>query len=162
MPNNRCVSAMVRRAERGGQERAGVVVAVALDAPGDEHPRERLAGGQLQVGVVLVVAQQDVVAWRPLLDQVVLEGERFHHRIGDDDLEALGFVEQGIDARAGAVGAEVAADAVAEHAGLAHVERVAGVVVIDVDARLLGEAGDLGLEITDWHAIHCAFWARAL
>ena len=145
-------------AKGSGQERAGIVVAVALHAPGDEHPRERLAGGQLQVGVVLVVAQQDVVARRPLLDQVVLEGQRLHHRVGDDDLEALRLVEQRVDARAGAVRAEVAADAVAQHAGLADIERIARVVVIDVDAGLLGEAADLGLEITDWHAIHCPFW----
>ncbi len=145
-------------AERGGQERTGVVVPVALHAPGDEDARKGLAGRQLQVGVVLVVAQQDVVARRPLLDQVVLERQRLHHRVGDDDLEALGLVEQGIDARARAVRAQIAADAVAEHARLAHVERVAGGVVVDVDAGLLREAGDLGLEITDWHAIHCRFW----
>ena len=57
-----------------------------------------------------------------------------------------------------AVGAQIAAHAVAQHARLAHVERVAGVVVVDVDAGLLRQAGDLGLEITDWHAIHCPFW----
>ena len=57
-----------------------------------------------------------------------------------------------------AVGAQIAAHAVAQHARLADVERVAGVVVVDVDAGLLRQAGDLGLEITDRHAIHCPFW----
>jgi energy-coupling factor transporter ATP-binding protein EcfA2 len=142
----------------GRQERAGVEVAILLDLPRHQHARERLAGRQLQVGVVLVVAQQDVVFRGPLLDEVVLERQRLHHRVGDDDLEALGLVEQRVDARTGAVRAQVAADAVAEHPGLAHIERIAGVVVVDVDAGLLRQAGDLGLEITDWHAIHCPFW----
>ncbi len=131
---------------------------VPLHAPGDEDARESLAGRQLQIGVVLVVAQQDVVARRALLDQVVLERQRLHDRVGDDDLEALRLVEQRVDPRAGAVGAEVAADAVAQHARLADVERLAGVVEVHVDPGLLRKAGDLGLEITDWHAIHCAFW----
>ena len=61
---------------------------------------------------------------RPLLDQMVLERERLDDRVGDDDLEARGFVEQRVDARAHAVRAEIAADAVAQHARLADVERV--------------------------------------
>ena len=133
---------------------------VPLHAPGDEDAREGLSGRQLQIGIVLVVAQQDVVARGALLDQVVLERQRFHDRVGDDDFEAVRLVEQRVDARAGAVGAEVAADAVAQHSRLADIERFVGVVEVDVDAGLLRQAGDLGLEITDWHAIHCAFWAR--
>ena len=42
-------------------ERAGVEAAVALDAARHQHARKRLVGRQLQVGIVLVVAQQDVV-----------------------------------------------------------------------------------------------------
>ena len=64
MPNSRCASAIVRRATDAGMNGPGVEVAVALDPAGDQHARERLAGRQLQVGVVLVVAQQDVVARR--------------------------------------------------------------------------------------------------
>ena len=41
---------------------------VALDPTGDQNARKRLAGGQLQVGVVLVVPEQDVVPRGPLLD----------------------------------------------------------------------------------------------
>ena len=52
--------------ELGRQERAGVEVAVALDPPRDQDARKRLAGRQLQVGIVLVVAEQDVVPRRPL------------------------------------------------------------------------------------------------
>ena len=61
MPNSRCVSDIVLRAKLRRQERAGVEAAVALDAPRDQHARKRLVRRQLQVRVVLVVAQQDVV-----------------------------------------------------------------------------------------------------
>ena len=62
---------------------------------------------------------------RALLDQVILERERLDDRVGDDHFEARGFVEQRVDARARAVRAEIAADAIAQHARLADVERVA-------------------------------------
>ena len=76
MPNSLCVSDIVRRPSDAGMNGPGVEVVVALDAARDQHPRKRLARRQLQVGIVLVVAQQDVVFRRPLLDQVVLERQR--------------------------------------------------------------------------------------
>ena len=54
--------------------------------------------------------------------------------------------------------AEVAAHAVAQHARLADVEGLARLVGVEVDAGLLRQAGDLGLEITDRHGLHCEFW----
>ncbi len=144
--------------ERGRQVGAGVVVVVPLDAAGDEHPRERLARRQLQVRVVLVVPKQDVVLRAALLDEVILEGERLDDRVGDDDLEALRFVQQRIDPRAHALRAEVAPHPVAQDARLSDVQRVARLVVIEVDARLLRKTRYLGLEIADRHALHCEFW----
>ena len=61
---------------------------------------------------------------RPLLDQMILEGQRLDHRVGDDELELRGLVEQRVDARAHALRAEIAADAVPQDLGLADVERV--------------------------------------
>ncbi len=130
---------------------------VALHPPRDQHPRKRLASRQLQVGIVLIVTQEDVVARGPLLDEVVLEGQRLHHRIGDDELQTLGIVEEGVDARTHPVRAQIAPDTVPQDAGFADVERLASAVDEHVDAGLLGQAGDLGLEITDRHAVHCAF-----
>jgi hypothetical protein len=52
------------------------------------------------------------------------------------------------------VSPEIAADAVPEDPRLAHIERVPRVVVIEVDARLFRQARNLGLEITDRHAVH--------
>ena len=145
-------------AERRRQVGPRIEVIVALDAARDQHPRERLTRRELEVRVVLVVPEEDVVLRSALLDQVILERERFHDRVGDDDLEALRFVEQGVDARAHALRAQVAPDAIAEDPRLADVQRFARLVVIEVDARLLRKTRYLGLEITNRHALHCEFW----
>ena len=137
--------------ELGRQKRPGVDVAVALDRARHQHARKRLGGGQLQVGIVLIVAQQDVVARRALLDQVVLERQRLDHRVGDDHFEAHRFIQQRVVARAHPVGAEVRARPIAQGPGLADVERLAFCVVVEVDARLLRQPGDLLFQILDGH-----------
>ena len=113
---------------------------------------KRLGGGQLQVRIVLIVAQQDVVARRALLDQVVLERERLDHRVGDDHFEAHRFIQQRVVARAHPVGAEVRARPIAQGPGLADIQRLAFCVVVEVDARLLRQPGDLLFEILDCHS----------
>ena len=57
-----------------------------------------------------------------------------------------------------ALGAKVAPHPVAQHARLADVQGFARAVGVDVNARLLRQPRYLGLEITDWHALHCEFW----
>ena len=111
--------------ERRRHERAGVEAAVALDAARDQHARKRLVRRQLQVRIVLVVAQQDVVLRRALLDEVVLERERLDDRVGDDHLEAGDLVEQRVGLRMQSARAEIAAHAVAQRPRLADVDRVA-------------------------------------
>src|SRR5688500_20327599 len=81
-------------------------MSVALDPPCDQDARKRLAGSELQVRIGLVVTQQDVVFRGSLLDQVVLEGERLDHRVGDDHLEARGLFQQRVEPRAHAAGAD--------------------------------------------------------
>jgi hypothetical protein len=127
-------------------------VAVALDRARDQHARERLGGGELQVGIVLVVAQQDVVSRRPLLDQVVLERQRLHHRVGHDDRDARNLVEQRVGLRAGAVGAEIAADPISEAAGLADVDGIPCRVRVEIHPRLLRQPRNLFLESVNGHA----------
>jgi hypothetical protein len=68
-----------------------------------------------------------------------------------------GLVEERVDPGAGAVGAQVAPHPVPERPGLADVQGLPGPVREQVDAGLFRQAGDLGLEITDRHAVHCAF-----
>ena len=113
-------------AERGRQERPGVDLAVFFDAANHLHPRERFGRRQPKIGVVLVVPEQDVVLRRPLLDQVVLERERLHHRVGDDELDPVGLVEERVGFWIGTVHAEIAADAIPQRARLPDVDRVAG------------------------------------
>ena len=145
--------------QRRGHERSRVEVIVPLDAPCDQDSRKGLPGRQLQIRIRLVVAEEDVVLRGALLDEIVLERQRLDHGVGDDDFQALRFVQERVDARTGAVRAEVASHAVPQYAGFADVQRVAMPVVVQVNARLFGQAADLALEITDWHALHCAFRA---
>ena len=117
-----------------GKEGAEVGGAVLAQPPGDVDARI-LLGGQLDVGVGLVVAQQDVEARLPLLDQVVLEGQRFLLVVDQDvvDVARLGDQGAGLGVRQALVG-EVAAHAGAQVLGLAHVDHRASVVLVEVDA----------------------------
>jgi len=157
----------VRQADRParqarGQEGAGVQVAVALGPPRHQHARKRLAGRELQERVVLVVAQLDVVARQALLDEVVLEDQRLHRRIGDDVFEGVGLSEQRVDAGRRAPGHEVAAQAVAQHGRFTHVEGVAAAPQEQVDPRLLGCVGDLLLEVLNWHGLDLCVQSETL
>ena len=72
MPNTLCVSDMVRRANLAGRNGpAYMLPSRSTDAPPARAGTPRLLS--LQVRIVLIVAQQDVVARRSLLDEVVLE-----------------------------------------------------------------------------------------
>ena len=139
--------------ERGREERAGVVVAVAGHLPRHEHAGEALGRRELQVRVVLVVPQEDVEPRRALLDQVVLEGEGLDERVRDDDLQAGDLVEQGVGLGARAVRPEVAPDAIPERPRPAHVDRLPAAVVVQVHSRLLRQPADLLPEITNGHPL---------
>ena len=131
---------------------------VFLDATGDQDAGEWLARGELQVGVVLIVPQQDVVLRNSLLDEVVLECERLDHRIGDDRFQPLRLVQKRIDSGADAVRPEVRSDAVPQHFRLTDVQSLAGPVEIQVNTRLFGQTADLPLEVLNRHAVDCGFY----
>ena len=61
IPNSRWVRLIVRRAKDAGRNGPIDVAVARVDAAGDKHPRKPLAGGHLQVRIVLVVAEEDVV-----------------------------------------------------------------------------------------------------
>ena len=145
-----------RLARQGrGQERSRVGVSVAGHPARHEHPRKRLAGRELQVRIVLVVAEQNVEPWRPLLDEMGFEGQRLDQRVGDDDLQTGHLVEQRVGLGARAVGPQVAAHAGPQRTRPAHVERLAGGVEVQIDPRLLGQRRDPLLEITNGHGLNC-------
>ena len=145
--------------EGRGQKGTGIETAVALDAAGHQDARKRLVRRQLQVGIVLVVAQQDVVFGRALLDQVVFERQRLHHRVGHDDFEADDLVQQGVGLRIRPGRTEVIPDPVAQRARFADVDRVPFRVEVQIDPGLLGQPGNLFLEFVDGHTLLCRVFA---
>jgi hypothetical protein len=78
----------------GGEVGAEIGGAILPQAPGNVDARV-LFVGQLDVGIRLVVAQQDVEARLVLLDQVVLEGQRFFFVIHQDVVDIDGFADEG-------------------------------------------------------------------
>ena len=114
---------------------------VLAQAPRHVHARVFL-GSELDVGVGLVVAQQDVVARLPLLDQVVLERQRFFLVVDVDEVDLARLVDQraGLDV-AEPVLVEVTAHAGAQILGLADVDDRAAGVLVQVHA---GEHRQLG------------------
>jgi hypothetical protein len=74
-------------------EGSEVAMAVVAHPPRELDPRPRLAGGELDVGVGLVVAQQDVEARPQPLDEGVLEDEGLDLGGGHGVVEAAGALE---------------------------------------------------------------------
>jgi hypothetical protein len=81
--------------------------------------------GDLQVGVALVVAEQDVEARRQGLDEVVLEQQRFGLGAHDRGFQPRDARHHLPDARAAVVLVQVAGHALPEVARLAHVQQAA-------------------------------------
>ena len=76
-----------------GKVRAEVGGAVLAQAAGDVDARIMFRR-QLDVRIGLVVAQQDVEARLPLLDQVVFERQRFFFVVDLDEVDVPRFVDQ--------------------------------------------------------------------
>ena len=90
--------------------------------------------GDLQVGIGLVVAKDDVVARRLRLDEVVLEQQRFSLGPGGRGLDLRDALDHVRDARIVRALVEVAGDALLQVARLAHIEQHARRVVVAIDA----------------------------
>ena len=106
------------------------------------QPREGVAV-QLEIGVALVVAKQNVELRRQRLDQVVLEqqglGLGAHHR----GLQPGDPADHVADAGAAVVFLKVAGDALFQAARLAHIQHPALRVEITVNARQRWQRSDL-------------------
>ncbi len=140
------VAQPVERGELVGQLRGERPAAQRPDVHGVPHGG---LGGHLQhrVGDVQPAAQEHVAVGAlelavarglPLLDQPVLEHQRAELRVGGavvHDLGPLGPARRG---------AEVRARAGAQRHRLAHVQRAAAVVAEHVDARVVGQRGEVG------------------
>ena len=104
----------------------------------ESEPREPMLRVEPDVGIALVVAQHHVEAWPMLLDEVVLEHQRFDFRARDGDLDS----GDAADHRDGfrvvrAATLEVARHAALQISRLADVDHLAPSVEHAVDARLV-------------------------
>ncbi len=124
-----------RLAHRGGGiERPEVARPVLLHPPGHHQPRELLVGRELEERIVLVVAEDDVVAGPVLLDQRGLEDHRLELVGGDDVLEVPDVADEGVGLGiAGAGLLEVRADTAPQRGRLADVDDLALGVLVEVD-----------------------------
>ena len=94
-----------------GKVRAEVGAAVLFQPPGHIHPRKLLAG-QLDVGIGLIISQQNVVTRFVLLDQIVFERQRLFVVVDLNKVDIAGFADQRVRLRVRQpVFVEVAADA---------------------------------------------------
>ncbi len=130
----------------GVREGAEVARALGEGAAVVGQARE-LVGGELDVGVGLVVAEEDVVARREALDEVVLEDQRLGLGACGGDVHAQHLRHHHRDARAGDGLLEVAGDATLEVLRLADVEHLVVGADHAIDARLLGQGAQEGLGV---------------
>ncbi len=123
------------------RERAEVLVALVGRAAVVRHARIAMRR-QLQQRIRLVVAEQDVVARRQCLDQVVLEQQRLGLAADHRGVDAGDARHHHRDARRQLGLVEIARDALLQVARLADIEHAAGRVVIAVDAGKSRQRGD--------------------
>ena len=133
-----------------GSVGAEVAAAVLDDAAGGEDARP-VAPGHLDAQVALVVLEADVVARLVLLDEVVLEDQRFLLVAGHQGLDVLHLAHEEGHVRAAVAAPQVGAHPRAQLLGLAHVNDLAAAVPHQVDAGPGGQRVELVLQFLDVH-----------
>jgi hypothetical protein len=102
--------------------------------------------GHQDVGKRLVVAHQHVEARLQPLDQIGLEQQRFGFGAGGDELHVRRLRDHPCDAVGMTAALRVVGHPLLQAARLADIENVAGLVHHPVDARLVGQVPDEGLD----------------
>ena len=134
--------------EVAGKVGAVICGAVFSETSSDEDLGKAIREGELDVGVGLVVAQQDVETWLALLDEVVFEGEGLVLVGHEDVFEIDGLAHQRAGFGVGLRGfKQVGAHARAEVVGLAHIDHFALGVLVEIHAGLGGQGADFFVEI---------------
>ena len=108
---------------------------------------QRRGGGQLQVGIALVVPKQDVVLRVQRLDQVVFQQQRLGLRTHHRGFHAHDLGDHVANARAALVFLEIAGDALFQVARLADVQHAAVGVEIAVNARQRRQRSDFAEQL---------------
>ena len=134
--------------EVAGKVRAVIGRAVLAQAARDEDLGKAVGECELDVGVGLVVAQQDVESRLALLDEIVFEREGLV-LVGDENVfEIDGLAHERAGFGVGLRGLEqIGAHARAEIVGLAHVDDFALGVLVEIHAGLGGQGADFLVEI---------------
>ncbi len=114
-----------------------------------DHLRKVMVGGDQHVRERLVVAQQNVVARLEPLDHVELEQQRLDLGVGRHELHRADGGHHPLQAHRQLRRAGIGGDALAQIAGLADVERVAGVPKHAVHAGRSGQRREVRL-----HHVH--------
>ena len=129
--------------ERGRQEGTEVEVPVRL-RPADQSDAGVLVfDRQLQVGIVLVVAEDDVVAGALPFDEVVLQHQRLDLGVGQDQVEIPHLLDHPLRLRRMVCSRlEVGTDPALEGLGLADVDDPPLGVLVDVDTGVVGQLGE--------------------
>ena len=134
--------------QAAGKVRAVVGRAVLQQPPRDEDLGEAVAHGELDIGIALVVLEQDVEARLALLDEVGFEGQRFALVADQDVFEIDGLAHQRAGFGVGLRGfQQVRANARAQVLGLAHVDHRTFGVLVEVNAGLGGQGADFLVEV---------------
>jgi hypothetical protein len=131
-----------------GEVRPIISRAVFAQAARHENLGEAVGQGELDVGVGLVVAQQNVEARLALLDEIVFERECFV-LVGDEDgLNIDGLAHQRAGFCVGLRGfQQIGAHARAQVVGLAHIDDLALGVLVEIHAGLRGQTADFFVEV---------------
>lgn len=110
-----------------GSEVGGTIL---FEAAGDVDAGEAF-GGEFDVGIGFVVAEENVVTGLVLLDQVVFKREGLFVVVAEDVVEVAGLRDEGAGLGFGeAVFVEVGADAGAKRTRFSYVDNLAGCVFI--------------------------------
>ena len=112
--------------------------------------RELFPRVHLDVGIGLVVFEENVVLRLVLLDEIVLEGERVHFRRRDEIGKIGDVVDHRLHLRRLRGGVEILPHAVLEYARLSHIDHRAFRVEHEVDARRIGQQ----FQFFPYNAVH--------
>ena len=132
----------VDRAARGHAARVRAKVARPVVPRLGDNGKRRVGRIRVQpdIGIALVVLEQDVVFGLVFFDHRVLEHERFELGFGHNDVEIIDMADQLPRFGAQALGRlKIVGNAVAQQLGLADVDHLAGFVLVQVNARLHGQ-----------------------
>ncbi len=119
-----------------------VAAPIGYHLPHQNHPREILLHGDLDIGIALVILEADVVARVVSLDELGFEDEGLKLALGDDplDIRDVGDQAGGLGVAQGRL-AKVGTHPMAQHQRLAHIDDATVGVAHQVDARLVRKAG---------------------